>query len=189
MQEENSKGLLLIHTGDGKGKTTAALGLALRSWGDGFRVLILQFIKGGWTYGEMTAIEKLSELPEGLSTGGKIELRRCGKGFSRRSASEDEKKQHAEAAQLALQEAEKEICSDSWDLIILDEINYAIKFGMVSVEAVKEVLEKRPKNLHIVLTGRDAALELQDMADLVTEMTLIKHPFQRGIKAQRGIEF
>lgn len=189
MQEENSKGLLIIHTGDGKGKTTAALGLALRSWGDGFRVLILQFIKGGWTYGEMTAIEKLSELPSELSTGGKIELRRCGKGFSRRSATEDEKRQHIEAAELALQEAEKEICSGDWDLIILDEINYAIKFGLIGIEAVKAVLEQRSPKLHIVLTGRDAAPELQDMADLVTEMTLVKHPFQKGIKAQRGIEF
>lgn len=189
MSLENRKGLLIIHTGDGKGKTTAALGLALRSWGDGFRVLILQFIKGGWTYGEMTAIEKIAALPEELGTGGKIELRRMGKGFTRRSDKEADKEEHIKAAKEALQEAEKEIISGKWDLIILDEINYAVKFGLISPEEVREVLKKRPEDLHVVMTGRDAHKDLQDMADLVTEMTLIKHPFQQGIKAQKGIEF
>lgn len=187
--DDKRQGLLLIHTGDGKGKTTAALGLALRSWGDGYRVLILQFIKGGWTYGEMTAIEKLSALPPELSTGGWIELRRCGKGFTQRNSTEEQKQQHALAAKDALQNAEDEIMSGNWDLIILDEINYAIKFGLLTVDDVISVLKKRPEELHIVLTGRDAAPELQEMADLVTEMGLVKHPFQKGIKAQRGIEF
>lgn len=186
---EKKKGLLLIHTGDGKGKTTAALGLALRSWGDGFRVLILQFIKGGWTYGEMTAIEKLSELPEELGTGGKIELRRLGKGFTRRNDDPEEKEAHRKAAREALAEAEKEIVSGQWDLIILDEINYAIKFGLLDVKDVLDVLGKRNEETHIVLTGRNAAPELVEIANLVTEMTLVKHPFQQGIKAQRGIEF
>lgn len=186
---EKKKGLLLIHTGDGKGKTTAALGLALRSWGDGFRVIILQFIKGGWTYGEMMAIEKLSELPEELGTGGKIELRRLGKGFTRRSDDPEEKEAHRKAAREALAEAEKEIVSGQWDLIILDEINYAINFGLLDVEDVLDVLGKRNEETHIVLTGRNAAPELVEIANLVTEMTLVKHPFQQGIKAQRGIEF
>lgn len=189
MADDKRQGLLLIHTGDGKGKTTAALGLALRSWGDGYRVLILQFIKGGWTYGEMTAIEKLSALPLELSTGGRIELRRCGKGFTQRNSTEEQKQQHALAAKEALQNAGDEIMSGKWDLIILDEINYAIKFGLLTVDDVISVLKKRPEELHIVLTGRDAAPELQEMADLVTEMGLVKHPFQKGIKAQRGIEF
>lgn len=189
MAEENRHGLVIVHTGDGKGKTTAALGLALRSWGDGYRVLILQFIKGGWTYGEMTAIEKLSSLPHDLSTGGIIELRRCGRGFTQRNSTEEEKQQHIAAARDALQEARQEIISGNWDLVILDEINYAVKFGLLSVADVLDVLRSKPEPLHVVLTGRAAAPEIQELADLVTEMTLVKHPFQKGIKAQRGIEF
>lgn len=189
MADEKKHGLLIVHTGDGKGKTTAALGLALRSWGGGYRVLILQFIKGGWTYGEMTAIEKLSALPEELSTGGVIQLRRCGRGFTQRNSSQEEKQQHIAAAVEALEEADKEIASGNWDLVILDEINYAVKFGLLSAADVVEVLKHRPQDVHVVLTGRDAAPELQEMADLVTEMGLVKHPFQKGIKAQRGVEF
>ena len=178
MEEKN--GLIIVHTGNGKGKTTAALGLAMRAWGDGLRVLILQFIKGGWKYGEIEAIKRLGEID------GRIELRRLGKGFQRNT---DDKAEHIAAAQEALKEAGEAFASGEYDLIILDEINYAVKFELITVEAVKALLAKRPPELHVVLTGRDAKEEIIDMADLVTEMKLIKHPYQQGIKALRGIEF
>jgi len=178
MEEKN--GLIIIHTGNGKGKTTAALGLAMRAWGDGLRVLILQFIKGGWKYGEIETIKKLGEID------GRIELRRLGKGFQRNT---DDKAEHIEAAKEALKEAGKAFESGNYDLIILDEINYAVKFELITVEDVKALLAKRPVELHVVLTGRDAKEDIIDMADLVTEMKLIKHPYQKGIKAQKGIEF
>ena len=178
MEEKN--GLIIVHTGNGKGKTTAALGLAIRAWGDGLRVLILQFIKGGWKYGEIETIKKLGEID------GRIELKRLGKGFQRNT---DDKAEHIAAAQEALKEAGEAFESGNYDLIILDEINYAVKFELITVEDVKALLAKRPAELHVVLTGRDAKEEIIDMADLVTEMKLIKHPYQKGIKAQKGIEF
>lgn len=176
-----TKGLIMVHTGDGKGKTTAALGLALRAWGSGLRVMILQFIKGGWKYGELEAIAKLGEI------NGRIEIRPMGLGLM--SKSEAEKQQHIEAAHKAMLEAEKIITSGEYDLVILDEINYAVKFGLIEIDAVLALLDKKPAQEHILLTGRDAQPKLIDRADLVTEMKLIKHPFQQGIKAQRGIEF
>lgn len=178
MEEKN--GLIIVHTGNGKGKTTAALGLAVRAWGDGLRVLILQFIKGGWKYGEMETIKKLEEID------GRIELRRLGKGFQRKT---DDKAEHIEAAHEALQAARQALESGNYDLIILDEINYAVKFELIRVDEVQELLSHRPDDVHVVLTGRDAREEIIDMADLVTEMKLIKHPYQKGIKAQKGIEF
>ena len=156
------------------------MGLAIRAWGDGLRVLILQFIKGGWKYGEIETIKKLGEID------GRIELKRLGKGFQRNT---DDKAEHIEAAKEALKEAGNAFESGNYDLIILDEINYAVKFELITVEDVKALLAKRPAELHVVLTGRDAKEEIIDMADLVTEMKLIKHPYKKGIKAQKGIEF
>lgn len=172
------KGLIIVHTGDGKGKTTAALGLAIRAWGEGLHILILQFIKGGWKYGELKALAALGE---------GIEVRQCGKGFTQRE--EENKAEHQAAAQKALQEAEKEMQSGKWDMLILDEINYAVKFGLIEEKDVLRLLENKPAQLHLILTGRDARPSIIAQADLVTEMKLIKHPFQKGIKAQKGIEF
>lgn len=176
-----AQGLVMVHTGDGKGKTTAALGLAMRAWGDGLRVLILQFIKGSWKYGELETLRTLGEM------GGRIEVRRCGLGFSRRD--DAHRAEHQEAAEKAYQEARAEIQSGQWDLIILDEINYAVKFDLLAVDKVLTLIEEKPPALHLLLTGRDAAPAVIDRADLVTEMKLIKHPYQKGIKAQKGIEF
>lgn len=175
------KGLVIVHTGDGKGKTTAALGLALRAWGDGLRVLILQFIKGSWEYGELKAIEKLNSLDD------RIDVRQCGLGFTRRDSENAE--EHRKAAENALNEAKKAIVNGKWDMVILDEINYAVKFGLIGEDDLLSLLELKSDTLHLVLTGRDALPSLIDKADLVTEMKLVKHPFQRGIKAQKGIEF
>ena len=174
-------GLVIVHTGNGKGKTTAALGMGLRAWGQGYKVLILQFIKGNWKYGELLAAEMLGE---------NFVIRQLGEGFVfAKGGDEDTLKQHKAAAAAALGEAKTEIVSGKWDLIILDEINYAIKFGLVSeAEAIELIAAKSPE-LHLVLTGRDAATAIIDRADLVTEMREIKHPLQKGIKAQVGIEF
>lgn len=175
-----TKGLILVHTGDGKGKTTAGLGLALRAWGSGLRVLILQFIKGGWKYGELEAIERLGQLD------GRIEIRPLGLGLMR---SDEDREKHIRAAAKALQESERMMVSGQYDLIIFDEINYAVKFGLISHDDVLALLDKKPEKLHVLLTGRDARPELIERADLVTEMKLVKHPYQQGIKAQQGIEF
>jgi cob(I)alamin adenosyltransferase len=176
---ENRQGLILVNTGNGKGKTTAALGLGMRAWGQGFRVLVVQFIKGSWKYGELETAKALAP---------NFVIRQMGEGFVRK-ATGDDKEEHRLAAEEALQEAKREMASNQWDMIILDEINYAIKFGIVSLETVLELLETKPQALHLVLTGRDAPLEIVDKADVVTEMKEIKHPYKKGIKAQKGIEF
>ena len=168
------RGLVIVHTGDGKGKTTAALGLALRAFGAGLRVLILQFIKGKKDSGELKALKLLG-----------VEIRQCGLGFITKENFAEQKK----SAQIALDLAQKEILSGDWDLIILDEINYAVKFGLLDAPELLELIKIRPPTLHLVFTGRDALPELVEAADLVTEMKLIKHPFQKGIAAQSGIEF
>ena len=171
-------GLVIVHTGDGKGKTTAALGLAMRAWGDGLRILILQFIKGGWKYGELKAIERLGE---------RIEVHQCGHGFTQQADSDPVRDR--EAAADAVQQAREALKSGRWDMLILDEINYAVKFGLVDEGDVLRIVDEKPPEMHLVLTGRDACPAVIDAADLVTEMHLIKHPYQKGIKAQKGIEF
>mgnify|MGYP000871864795 CR=1 FL=1 len=176
-----NKGLIIVHTGDGKGKTTAALGMALRAWGNHMRVLILQFIKGSWSYGELEAIKALS------SAEGCIDIRQGGLGFSQRGGGAQE--EHRRAAVELLQMAVDELQSDAWDMVILDEFNYAYSFGFIQADELEALLSVRPAHTHLIFTGRNASEELIERADLVTEMRLIKHPFQKGIKAQKGIEF
>ena len=167
-----NKGLILINTGNGKGKTTAALGTAIRAWGDGQKVLILQFIKGGWKYGELNAIQALNKLDQ------RIEIRQMGDGFVFHNQEEDEE----------TFQKKKALAKEGWD-IVLDEINYAIHFGMLNVDEVLELLNNKPERLNVILTGRYAEPKLIDAADTVTEMTLVKHAFQKGIRARKGIEF
>lgn len=173
------KGLVLVFTGNGKGKTTSALGMALRAWGQGMRVLVLQFIKGGWRYGELKAAELLGE---------RFEIRPLGEGFIR-DASPDAMEEHKKAAATALATAADEIKASKYDLVILDEINYAIGFGLVELSEVLQLIDEKPEALHLVLTGRNASPEIIKRADLVTEMKEIKHPYAKGIMAQKGIEF
>ena len=168
------RGLIIVHTGDGKGKTTAALGLAIRAFGAGLKVLILQFIKGIRRSGELEALDALG-----------IKVRQLGLGF----ITEENFAEQKQSARTALEVAQQEILSGAWDLIILDEINYAVKFGLLNAEDILSLIEIRPPQLHLVFTGRNALPKLIDAADLVTEMKLIKHPFKQGIKAQVGIEF
>lgn len=182
-----TKGLVLINTGTGKGKTTAALGTAIRAWGDGQKVLILQFIKGAWKYGELKAIETLGKAE------GRIEIRPMGDGFVFHNKKDPENEERlAEKKELALRAwdmVRKEVMSGAWDLVVLDEINYAIHFGMLETEEVARLIRERPPRLNMILTGRYAPKELIDLADTVTEMTLVKHAFQKGIRARKGIEF
>ncbi|HBV99240.1 MAG: cob(I)yrinic acid a c-diamide adenosyltransferase [Peptococcaceae bacterium BICA1-7] len=173
-----SKGLVIIFTGNGKGKTTASLGMALRAWGQGMKVLVIQFIKGGWVYGELLASKKL----EGL------EMRPMGEGFVK-DAGEDKAAAHRAAAQKALEETRKEIVSGKWDLLILDEIIYAVGFKLLREEDLLELIALKPPAMHLVMTGRNAPESIVDKADLVTEMKEIKHPYRLGIKAQKGVEY
>lgn len=181
------KGLVLINTGTGKGKTTAALGTAVRAWGDGQRVLILQFIKGAWKYGELKAIETLGKAE------GHIEIRPMGDGFVFHNKKDPENEERLaekkELARKAWDMVKKEVMSDTWDLVVLDEVNYAIHFGMLETDEVAKLVQERPPRLNMILTGRYAPEKLIQLADTVTEMTLIKHAFQKGIRARKGIEF
>lgn len=172
------KGLIIVHTGNGKGKTTAALGLAFRALGNGFKVCMLQFIKGTWKYGELKAAEKFEN----------FEIIPMGKGFVNLGAEKPDPKD-VEAAKEAFDKAKEVILSKNYDMVILDEINYAILYKLIDVNDVLDVLKRKPENLHVVLTGRNAHEKIIEIADLVTEMREIKHPYQKGIKAQRGIEF
>ncbi len=169
------RGLVIVHTGNGKGKTTAALGMAFRALGHGYRVLMVQFIKGSWKYGELESAKKFENfklVPMGrgfVSTDGKV-------------AEEDR-----QAAKEALAYAREHMTE--YDMVVLDEVNYAIKFGLLEEKDVLDFIEQKPEDVHLILTGRDATERIVERADLVTEMREIKHPFQKGIKAQKGVEF
>ncbi len=182
-QEEiySSQGLIVVNTGDGKGKTTAALGMAIRAAGNGLKVLVLQFIKSGKGYGELRALNQIDN----------ITVRSMGKGFIYHNKNSDaaELNAHKEAAQKAWQMVKEEIASGHWDMIILDEINYAMTYGLINVEEVLSLLDHKPSGLHMVLTGRNAPQALIDRAQTVTEMNVVKHAYKHGIKAAKGIEY
>ncbi len=172
-----SQGLLIVNTGNGKGKTTAALGQAFRAVGHGFRVCFLQFLKGSWKYGELEAAKRFEDL---------MEIRALGKGFTWKS---EDLNEDIQSARDAWDLAKQVIASGKFKMVVLDELTYLITYGMVAEEDILNTLRNRPPELHVVVTGRDASPGLIELADLVTEMNEIKHPFRSGIKAQRGIEF
>lgn len=178
-----ARGIVIVNTGDGKGKTTAAMGQAVRAVGAGMKVVMIQFIKGKWKVAE---IEGLSHLPN-------FSLRRKGLGFTIPERRIGPLSEHQAAIEAAWEHTVAEVQSDQWDMVILDEINNAISDpnlnSIVNVEAVLELLQNRPPRLHMVLTGRRAPDELIEVADIVTEMKLVKHAYQTGTKARRGIEF
>jgi len=193
--EAARRGLILINTGPGKGKTTAALGTALRAAGNGMRVLILQFLKGSWHYGELDAAATLNtalEADAGGETGSAptqhFVIRQLGRGFVKVGGAQTDP-EDIRMVEAAWAEAAAAILSGDWDLVVLDEINYAIGYKMLSPEAVAEVLRRKPEMVHVILTGRNAHPLLVELADTVTEMREVKHAYQRGILAQRGIEF
>ena len=174
------KGLIIVHTGAGKGKSTAAFGMAIRSLGQGMKVAIVQFIKGAIPTGEGAFIEKISKL------GMPIEMHTLGEGFTWKTQDRD---RDIATAKKGWQKAVELMRDSSIDLVILDELNIATKYEYISTATVvEEMLQKRPM-LHVVITGRNASPELIEIADLVSEMKVIKHPYSRGIKPQRGVEF
>jgi cob(I)alamin adenosyltransferase len=181
---DSRRGLILINTGPGKGKTTAALGTALRAVGNGMRVLMLQFLKGSWHYGELDAAQALNE----GAFGGNFVLRQMGRGFVKVGGAETDP-EDIRLVEAAWAEARQAILSGEWDLVILDEINYAIGYGMLDPAQVAETLRDRPEMVHVILTGRNAHPLLVELADTVTEMRDVKHAYQKGILAQRGIEY
>ena len=169
-------GLIIVNTGDGKGKTTAALGTAFRAAGVGFKVKMIQFIKGSWDYGELHSAEKLEN----------FEIVPMGEGFTWETKNRERDAKVAWQTWLACKEA---IEKNEHDLLIFDEINNAIDYGYLDIAPVIEALKAKPAEMHVILTGRGAKKELIDFADMVTEMREVKHPFHKGIYAQRGIEY
>jgi len=180
-KKDSKEGLVLINTGNGKGKTTAALGLALRAAGHNFKVLILQFIKGPWKTGEAKIMEKLKPL---------IEIEQLGRGFIKfKNGRPELTKEEIDNANESFKYAREKIYSSKYDMVILDEINDLIDYGLLKVEDVVDLIKNKPVKLCIVLTGRNAPCKLIDIADTVTEMKEVKHAFSKGIKARKGIEY
>ena len=171
------KGLVIVHTGKGKGKSTAAMGLAIRAIGNGMKVGIVQFVKGVWETGERGVLDKFPDL---------VSIKAMGDGFTWETQDRERDIKAAEAAWAASKEM---IASGDYKMVILDELNIVLRYDYIPLDDVIETLKSKPKDLHVVITGRNAKDDLIEVADLVTEMTLIKHPFRGGVKAQVGIEF
>ncbi len=171
------KGLLMVHTGTGKGKSTAAFGLVLRCLGHGFPVAIVQFVKGKWQTGERVALERFSEL---------VSIRSMGEGFTWET---QDRARDIAAARAAWEMAQAVMADPRYRLVLLDELNIVLRYDYLPIAEVVGALTSRRPDLHVVVTGRNARPELIEAADLVTEMTLVKHPFRAGVKAQQGIEF
>jgi len=171
------RGLLVVHTGKGKGKTTAAIGMVCRCVGHGMKVGIVQFVKGAWTSAERTVLEKFPDL---------VDIRVMGEGFTWDT---QDRARDIRAAQKAWETAKTMLNDPTYSMILLDELNIVLRYDYLPVAEVVSVLTAKRPDLHVVVTGRNAKPELVDVADLVTDMTMVKHPFRDGVKAQKGIEF
>ena len=171
------KGLLIVHTGKGKGKSTAAFGLVMRALGHGFKIGIVQFVKGKWETGERSVLAKFPEL---------VTIKAMGEGFTWET---QDRARDIAAARAAWEAAKQMMADPSYRLILLDELNIVLRYDYLPIDDVVTALASRRPDLHVVVTGRNAKDELIAAADLVTEMTMIKHPFREGVKAQVGIEF
>ena len=171
------RGLLIVHTGTGKGKSTAAFGMVLRCIGHGMRVGIVQFVKGAWGTGERKVLEDYADL---------VTCRAMGEGFTWET---QDRARDIAAARAAWEAAKAMIADPSYSLVLLDELNIVLRYDYLPLDEVVETLKAKSRDLHVVVTGRNAKPELIEIADLVTEMTLVKHPFRSGVKAQAGIEF
>ncbi len=171
------KSLLMVNTGNGKGKTTAALGLAFRATGHGHKVCVIQFIKGSWKYGEIVTADRLKDL---------IDFNIMGRGFTFKS---DDINKDIALAKQAWETAKDKILSEDYNLVILDEITYLFSYGILDEDRIIDFLLNRPSMVHILITGRGASEKLINAADMVTEMKDVKHHYKAGIKAQKGIEF
>jgi cob(I)alamin adenosyltransferase len=177
---DEPRGLVLVNTGDGKGKTTAALGTVLRAVGYGHHCLIVQFIKGSWMYGEMKSIKRLE--PE-------VEFHRMGRGFVGIVDDNLPREEHVKAAHAALKFSREKLAAGAYRLVLLDEIFVAVTLGLLTVKDILDLLDVRPPQTTLILTGRGAPPEVIERADTVTEMREIKHAFRKGILAQRGVDY
>jgi cob(I)alamin adenosyltransferase len=171
------KGLLIVHTGKGKGKSTAAFGMVFRAIGHGFQVGVVQFVKGAWGTGERDVLEKFSD---------QVTIKAMGEGFTWDT---QDRQRDLAAARGAWEMAKEMIADPQYKMVLLDELNIVLRYDYLPLEEVLEVLRNKPRDTHVIVTGRNAKDELIEIADLVTEMTEIKHPFRAGVKAQAGIEF
>ena len=173
------KGLLIVHTGKGKGKSTAAFGLVLRALGNGMRVAVVQFVKGRWETGERAILMRLAE-PE------RLVLHAMGEGFTWET---QDRARDIAAARAAWAKAEALLRDPAWDMVLMDELNIVLRYGYLPLDEVLAGLAARAEGTHAIVTGRNAPEALIEASDLATEMTLLRHPFREGVKAQRGIEF
>ena len=188
-RQRRNRPLVMVHTGPGKGKSTAAFGLAMRAWNQGWDIGVFQFVKSAkWRIGEQSVMERLGQLHTETGEGGPVEWHKMGSGWSwsRKKGTEED---HAADAVEGWAEIKRRIAAERHDLYLLDEFTYPIKWGWVDVDDVAETLAARPGRQHVVITGRDADPRLLEVADLVTEMGKVKHPMDAGQKGQRGIEW
>ncbi|MEI7915373.1 MAG: cob(I)yrinic acid a,c-diamide adenosyltransferase [Mycobacteriaceae bacterium] len=188
-RQRRSLPVLAVHTGDGKGKSTAAFGMALRAWNAGMNVAVFQFVKSAkWKVGEETAFTELGRLHEDSATGGAVEWHKMGQGWSwiKKACSDQD---HAAAAAQGWAEIARRLAAQQHDFYVLDEFTYPLRWGWIDIGEVIETLANRPGRQHVVITGRGAPAALIDAADLVTEMTGVKHPMDSGRKGQPGIEW
>jgi cob(I)alamin adenosyltransferase len=188
-RQRRNRPLLIVHTGEMKGKSTAAFGLALRGWNQGWSIGVFQFVKSAkWKVGEESAFRALHEVHESTGRGGPVEWHKMGEGWSwtRKQGSEDD---HAEAAREGWREIARRLAAERHTLYVLDEFTYPMHWGWVDVAEVVDTLRDRPGHQHVVITGRNAPEELIDAADLVMRTTKVKHPMDTGQKGQRGIEW
>ena len=176
----SEKGLVIVYTGGGKGKTSAALGLVLRAVGYNHKVCMVQFVKGSWHYGELDSAKRLA--PE-------FEMITAGKGFVGILDDKSPREDHVKAANDTLEISKEKMMSGNFDVVILDEINYALQLKLLNLNDVIDLIKSKPAELDLVLTGNHAEEKVIELADLVTEMKEIKHPFKSGIKAKKGIDF
>ncbi|MGQ9733081.1 MAG: cob(I)yrinic acid a,c-diamide adenosyltransferase [Candidatus Zipacnadales bacterium] len=172
-----NKGLLTVNTGRGKGKTTAAFGAVFRALGHGWRVCVIQFLKGPWNYGELKAAARFRDL---------LEIHVLGAGFTWQS---EDLAEDTRIAREAWAFAKQTLAEGRHNLIVLDELTYLVKYGMLEESEILEALASRPAGMHVIITGRDASPGLIEAADIVTEMECLRHPYEKGVKAQRGIEY
>ncbi|HCW32753.1 MAG: cob(I)alamin adenosyltransferase, cob(I)alamin adenosyltransferase [Candidatus Peregrinibacteria bacterium GW2011_GWE2_39_6] len=171
--------MIICYTGNGKGKTTAALGLALRASGHNLKICLIQFIKGTWETGEIKTIKKIP----------KIEIIQAGRGFYKIKNDQTPTAEHKKAAKEGFKKALQKVDQKTCDILILDEINVALDLKLLPLTDILNLIKKTPSSMHLVLTGRNASPKIITLADLVTEMVEIKHPFQKGISAQKGLDF
>jgi cob(I)alamin adenosyltransferase len=188
-RQRRNRPLVVVHTGPGKGKSTAAFGLALRGWTQGWPIGVFQFVKSDkWRVGEETALRALGEVHDATGAGAPVAWHKMGEGWSwiQRAGTE---RDHAEDAREGWAQIKRDLAAETYRLYVLDEFTYPMKWGWVDVADVVDVLRSRPGSQHVVITGRDADPRLVEAADLVTEMTKVKHPMDSGQKGQRGIEW